>query len=67
MKRAKDGWVLVSERADATRSEQRFTAQPKVYFEDGTATLLHVHSAGTKEEAQRKAQEELEKYLSQHS
>lgn len=67
MKRAKDGWVLISERADAPRVEQRFAAQPKVYFEDGTATLLHVHSAASKEEAQRKAQEELEKYLSQNS
>jgi hypothetical protein len=66
MKRARDGWVLVNERSDAPRVEQRFSAQPKVYFEDGTAALLHVHCAGSKEEAQRKAQDELEKYLNQH-
>jgi hypothetical protein len=59
--------VLVSEHADAPRVEQRFAAQPKVYFEDGTAQLLHIHSAGSREEARQKAQVELEAYMAQHS
>lgn len=67
MKVAKDGWVLLNERSDAPRAEQRFAAQPKIYFNDGTAQLLHVHSGGTKEEAQHKAQLELEAYMAQHS
>ena len=64
MKRITDGWVLISQRPDAAR--QPFAAQPKVYFNDGTAQLLHVHSGETKQEAESKARVELEQYMTQH-
>lgn len=64
MKTAKDGWILVSERPEA---RQRFAAQPKIYFSDGTSQLLHIHGGETKQEAEAKANEELAKFLTQHA
>ena len=64
MKTAKDGWILVTERPEA---RLRFAAQPKIYFDDGTSQLLHVHGGETKQEAELKANEELQKFLTQHA
>ncbi|MDQ2985652.1 MAG: hypothetical protein M3R13_02885 [Armatimonadota bacterium] len=63
MKRIKDGWVLVSQRGDVAR--QPFSAQPKVYYDDGTSQLLHIYFGESRQEAEAKANEELEKFLSQ--
>ncbi|MDQ2986834.1 MAG: hypothetical protein M3R13_08970 [Armatimonadota bacterium] len=67
MKKIKDGWVVVSERSDAAQSSQRFAAQPKVYYEDGPSQMLHIHSGETKQEAQDKAQVELDQFMTQNS
>ena len=64
MKTAKDGWILVSERPEA---RQRFAAQPKIYFNDGTSQLLHVHGGESRQEAESKAKEELDKFMTQHA
>jgi hypothetical protein len=64
MKRAKDGWILISQRPEA---RQPFAAQPKIYFDDGTSQLLHIHGGETKQEAEAKAGEELQKFLTQHA
>lgn len=65
MKRITDGWVIVSQRHEAVR--QPFAAQPKVYYNDGTAQLLHVHSGETKQEAEAKAQVELDQFMAQNA
>ena len=48
---------------DAAR--QPFSAQPKVYYDDGTSQLLHIYDGETREEAEAKANEELQKVMSQ--
>jgi hypothetical protein len=67
MIRAKHGWVLINERPNPSRSSLRFAAQPKIYFEDGSARTLHEHSGETRQEAEQKAQAELDAYIGQHS
>ena len=67
MTRIRDGWVVTTERKDYVRENQRFAAQAKVYYDDGTTKLLHEHSGETKQAAEEKAKSELAQFMSQHS
>jgi hypothetical protein len=65
MKRIKDGWLIVRE--NPGELARRFAAQPKIYYEDGTSQLLHIHSGDSRQEAEAKAQVELDQFIAQNN
>ena len=67
LQRIRDGWVITTERKDYVRETQRFSAQAKVYYDDGTTRMLHEHSGETKQAAEAKEKSELDQFMSQHS
>jgi hypothetical protein len=67
MKKIRDSWVVTTERKSYSREGLRFAAQAKIYYDDGTSSSLHEHSGETKSAAEKKAQAELDQYISQHA